>query len=337
MQRLLWKIQHIACLGTFCSSVCAGDAASNSCVTGGSKTTALLQISTNHSAGKMGVDPRQAKADNMIKRFKNIIEELEVEIMQCEESIEWLNKPVSQNAYIVNAMIPFVGKKAMSCHLADHTVHLHPPQHDEETCVFYCGEMDCPAALTYMSNTKEKLSKCGNVLYLQGGALCFVENKVPLQQPEHCSQIVKPHKPNEMEAFLKELEVRKVSCKEAPTELSRLKEGTKSYVIWNTMIPIFDQAAASCNLVDACREEDADCVRGEVPTEYHEECLLYCGEASCPMALREMLEKKGELRENCGALVLLEGGAKCFLEQGQPSLEDTDGCRGIVAPEPSPS
>merc|ERR1712012_1228118 len=117
--------------------------------------------------------------------------------------------------HLVNAMVPFVGPKAMGCNLNKQglSVHVHPPTAWVDTCVFHCGESDCPAALIYMTRAKEKIqNNCGNVVYLQGGALCFLEQGEPLHNFEECQGIVEPHKPGGLAGFLRDVHADEISC-----------------------------------------------------------------------------------------------------------------------------
>lgn len=272
-------------------------------------------------------DPHQAEADRMIQQNQGIIKALDMTILQCDEGIRWLDDQLDagQQPYVVNAMLTFVGERAASCNLNKEglAVHQHLPTEHQDVCVFHCGESWCGASLTYMTNSQANIkSKCGKVVYLQAGALCFVEKVQPLQDIEKCSGIVQPHKPGELAAFARDVGAQFVPCDKVEEELSTWKGGEESYYIWNTMSPVFGSAGGACDLEHA---------HAAAPTSAHDVCVLYCGEADCPMALKQMEAEKEALTGHCGKVVLLSGGAKCFLEKGIPVKEE-NACRSLVAP-----
>lgn len=293
----------------------------------------LLQRSTQVAALHLSAqdsdlpDPRQKAADAMIEKFRGIIEELGVQVIQCGEGIEKLRGMLSEKPYVINAMVPFVGDKARSCNLKlpGLTVHLHPPAKNTPTCVLYCGESDCPAALTYITNAKSKLQKqCGSIVYLQGGALCFTEHNVPVASRGKCLGIVAPHGEDEFRALADELSMKELGCDEAAQKLS--DAGTGGTYVLNVMLPVFGEKAQGCNLANIPVHDD-------VPEEQQDECVLYCGEARCPIALSFMQTKKKRLRAACKSLSFVRGGASCFLQKKVP-LKHAESCRNLVAPEP---
>lgn len=331
------QLRRLSRAGLLLLAACHGSAAqeSSSCAVGeagiASRDSALLQLSSLSHAGVVRVDPRQHKADAMIEHFQPLIQELDLTIKQCEEGIDWLNDAIGRSAQLwaINAMVPFVGQKAKGCNLDKEGLVMqeHPPSEHQETCVLYCGEMDCNAALTYMSRAKAKLkAQCHNIVYLQGGALCFVEKEEPLQDRLQCQSLVQPAPPGGLASFLREAHIQSVSCNSAKGTVESLQSGEKSFYIWNTMVPVFGEDAEACNLRGDYK------VHGEAPTSAHDVCLLYCGESSCPQALQFMKEGKGKLSENCREIKLLDGGAKCFLQE-EIEVESKEQCRGIVSPD----
>lgn len=267
----------------------------------------------------------------MKHKFKGIINELNVRILQCDEGIAWLNDEIvalAEDLHVINAMVPFVGAKAKGCNLKKEglKVHLHVPSTMKDTCALYCGELDCGAALTYMSHAKDNIKKhCRNVVYLQGGALCFVEKQEPLHNFAECEGIVQPHKPGGLSDFIKDMNADRISCDQADSEITKLKSASGSHYVWNTMIPVFGARAKVCDLAGVTVHSDA-------PTSDHDLCMLYCGEDSCPYTLQHVAAKKMALARHCKKLAFLEGGAKCFLEKVIPMESDED-CRNIVDPE----
>jgi len=274
---------------------------------------------------------REEKGEAMKRRFQQTIDELNMTILQCEEGIDWLNERLNASAelYDVNAMVAFVGSRARGCNLNKQglTVHVEPPSTKMDICVFHCGEMDCSAALILMKRNKKKIKEnCGKVVYLQGGALCFVEKGEPLQNFEECQGIVQPHKPGVLAEFTRDVKADKISCDLADAKLSEIKRiSDGSLYVWNAMVPVFGAQAHACDISGVT-------THGTAPTTENDLCVLYCGEDSCPQALSHMVAKKDDLAKHCKKLEFLEGGAKCFLEK-KIALDQDEDCRKIVAPE----
>jgi len=310
---------------------CRGTAACG----GGSDVAAnLLQLASRSSATAGSSltelpDPRKDRADKMIEKFQGIISELNITIYQCNEGLAHLDSIMDEGPHVINAMVPFVGAPALSCNLERHGLptHLHPPTTWTERCVFYCGESDCPAALTYMAHAKAKLQEfCGKVEYLQGGALCFVEHNEPLKNYSGCLRIVAPHNEEEFRKLADELDIEERDCDAGVDMLNLSAQGSTPHYVINMMVSAFGDVAKACNLADAVVHDD-------VPSGHQDACVLYCGEGYCPIALPFLLDKKDALRDRdrCGSLTFIRGGATCFLDKGV-DLADPAACRGIVAP-----
>lgn len=276
-------------------------------------------------------DPRQERADRMVQNFNDLIQRLGVTTLSCCEGEEFLHgfQQSQSPPWVINAMEPFVGPRAKACRLRfsesqeQHgwAMQEHPPSSHQDHCVLYCGESDCPAALTYMKNAEQKLkANCGQITYLQGGALCFLDRSVDVVNRDQCMSIVAPHNAAELDTLASQMSVTKRQC-DALSE----SELSDSYVL-NMMIPVFGQRAASCNLAQA------GTVHGEAPSTLQDKCVLYCGEASCPFAVTFLQSHKKDLMNMCSSITFLEGGAACFLEKGM-QVQDESVCRGIVAPE----
>jgi len=267
-------------------------------------------------------------ATALLKRYHDLISELNITVLQCTEGIERLSSILDDTPYVINAMISAIGGKAVSCNLnkTGVTIHTVAPATDHDVCVVYCGESDCPAALSFASHNKKELgAHCNTLLYLQGGSLCFLERHVPVNNHKKCLSIVAPHQPEEFTSLAKELGLEELQCNESVAKLTELTESSNPYYVINAMLPVFGEKADACSLAGVT-------VKSDVPSTHQDMCVIYCGESNCPIALSFLKKKRHELKTNCGRLLFLHGGARCLLEEGK-ALKNTEQCRQIVAPD----
>lgn len=253
--------------------------------------------------------------------YKSLISELGVEVLQCEEGLKKLKSfsPSASNYYIVNAMLTAVGPPAGGCNLTEYAVHKRPPPVKADTCFVHCGEENCPASLSFLAQNKVIMKQnCGSIAYLQGGARCFLENAVPLADADACAGFVLPHDPKELNALVKDMAIKEVTCDEAPMTISQLKN---AHFI-NAMISVFGDKADSCSLAGKS-------VSSHAPAKHHDDCVVFCGEAPCPFAITFLSKAKTALTANCKNIHFIPGGARCFLEKHVPVKNELQ-CRSLV-------
>mmetsp|Transcript_138988 Transcript_138988/g.255609 ORF Transcript_138988/g.255609 Transcript_138988/m.255609 type:complete len:342 (+) Transcript_138988:1-1026(+) len=253
-------------------------------------------------------------AEKMIEKYQGLITELDVKVLQCQEGIARLQS--LKNPYIINAMLTAVGPVADGCSLVDYDVHKSAPANKTEVCVIHCGEEDCPASLSFMQDNKEVMKKnCGSIIYLQGGAKCFVEQGMLQKNSEVCAGIVEPHAAGEFQSLAKKLNIKQAECN------SSLMVTEKPYIV-NMMISALGERADACSFSDKV-------VHATAPAESHESCVIFCGETHCPFALSFLQKNEAVMSKNCGSIVFLQGGARCFLEANVP-VKNKDQCSELV-------
>eukprot|EP00419_Tripos_fusus_P056292 CAMPEP_0172812134 /NCGR_PEP_ID=MMETSP1075-20121228/9853_1 /TAXON_ID=2916 /ORGANISM="Ceratium fusus, Strain PA161109" /LENGTH=345 /DNA_ID=CAMNT_0013651655 /DNA_START=82 /DNA_END=1115 /DNA_ORIENTATION=+ len=185
-------------------------------------------------------------AEKMIHKYQGLIKELDVDVLQCTEGIEKLEE--LENPYVINVMLTAVGPRAKACSLAGYDVHKNIPTLKTKVCVIHCGEDDCPASLSFMQQHKEQMKHvCGSIIYLQGGAKCFLQSGLLQTDSQKCSSIVEPHALGEFKSLAEELEIKSLPCNGVMLEeISRLE---KPFII-NMMISALGERADACSLSD---------------------------------------------------------------------------------------
>eukprot|EP00747_Dinoflagellata_sp_TGD_P034969 gnl/TRDRNA2_/TRDRNA2_137575_c0_seq2.p1 gnl/TRDRNA2_/TRDRNA2_137575_c0~~gnl/TRDRNA2_/TRDRNA2_137575_c0_seq2.p1 ORF type:complete len:369 (-),score=49.23 gnl/TRDRNA2_/TRDRNA2_137575_c0_seq2:93-1199(-) len=262
-----------------------------------------------------------SKPERMRKR---VTDYLNLEVLDCADGIQRMDQ--MHEPYFINVMLTTIGTQAKACSIQDtRTQGRAPHEHDgrrgrsENWCVIYSGDEGCPAAWVFMKHSKHELKKnCDHIVYLKAGARCLLENKLPLEDRDKCSNLVVPHTFAEFSQVSKKLNMVNIQCKDFETKMKTLDE---PFVI-NAMYSGFGKHALGCNPINLEPHNVA-------PSEYQDQCVIFCGESYCPFRLTFVRLRMKWLKENCGELFFVVGGAQCFLQQHVP-LRDREECAEIA-------
>eukprot|EP00747_Dinoflagellata_sp_TGD_P169429 gnl/TRDRNA2_/TRDRNA2_198399_c0_seq1.p1 gnl/TRDRNA2_/TRDRNA2_198399_c0~~gnl/TRDRNA2_/TRDRNA2_198399_c0_seq1.p1 ORF type:complete len:368 (-),score=72.07 gnl/TRDRNA2_/TRDRNA2_198399_c0_seq1:139-1242(-) len=262
-------------------------------------------------------------AQKMVAKYSSVIDELSAHVVQCDDQVQQLK---SLKPYVINAMVSAVGETAKACDLVDYDVHHDPPTAPVSTCAVHCGEDDCPVSLIFMKKHKETLKKnCGGIIYMQGGALCWVNRDLSLKNRTECALLTEGKSLYQYKKFADEIGIQEIECGK-PGWTYKLNN-LKSPYIWNTMIGVFGTAGDSCSPSTEIFTQGS--VHGSAPSHSQDNCLVYCGESFCPYTQDLIKKQSPMLSKHCKNIFLLRGGAKCLMESDMP-VKDKAGCSKIV-------